>query len=47
MKSRSLVKDSVTMVYNPNGSIATLQRNGMKNDGTFGAIDNLTVPWSP
>ena len=45
MKSRSLVKDSVTMVYNPNGSIATLQRNGMKNDGTFGAIDSLDITY--
>ena len=45
MKSRSLVKDSVTMVYNPNSSITSLFRNGMKNDGTFGAIDSLTITY--
>jgi len=35
--------ESVT--YNPNGSITTLLRNGMKNDGTFGPIDDLTVTY--
>lgn len=35
--------ESVT--YNPNGSITSLQRNGMKNNGTFGAIDNLTISY--
>ena len=34
-----------TVTYNYNGSIASLQRNGMKNDGTFGAIDNLTITY--
>ena len=31
--------------YNPNGSIVSLLRNGMKNDGTFGAIDDLTITY--
>ncbi len=31
--------------YNANGSITSLLRNGMKNDGTFGAIDDLTVDY--
>ena len=31
--------------YNPNGSITSLLRGGMKNDGTFGNIDNLTVSY--
>ena len=31
--------------YNPNGSITSLQRSGMKNDGTFGLIDNLTISY--
>ena len=35
--------ESVT--YNPNGSITSLQRNGMKNNGTFGAIDSLTISY--
>ena len=35
--------ESVT--YNPNGSITSLLRNGMKNDGTFGAIDDLTITY--
>ena len=35
--------ESVT--YNPNGSIMSLLRNGMKNDGTFGAIDDLTITY--
>ena len=29
--------------YNANGSIISLLRNGMKNDGTFGLIDNLEI----
>lgn len=29
--------------YNKNGSIESLQRYGMKNDGTFGMIDNLAI----
>ena len=29
--------------YNPNGSITSLLRGGMKNNGTFGVIDDLTV----
>ena len=33
------------VTYNSNGSITSLQRNGMKNDGTFGAIDDLTVTY--
>ena len=28
-----------TVTYNANGAITSLVRNGMKNDGTFGAID--------
>ena len=35
--------ESVT--YNPNGAIISLLRNGMKNDGTFGAIDDLTITY--
>ena len=35
--------ESVT--YNANGSITSLQRNGMRNNGTFGAIDDLTVTY--
>ena len=31
--------------YNSNGSITTLQRNGMRNDGTFGAIDDLSIDY--
>lgn len=31
--------------YNSNGSITTLLRNGMKNDGTFGAIDDLSIDY--
>ena len=34
-----------TVSYNSNGSITSLQRNGMKNDGTFGLIDNLTITY--
>ena len=34
-----------TVTYNPNGSIISLLRNGMKNDGTFGAIDDLTITY--
>jgi len=33
------------VTYNPNGSITALQRNGMKNDGTFGAIDRLAIDY--
>ncbi len=32
--------------YNPNGSITSLLRGGMKNDGTFGDIDNLTINYN-
>lgn len=35
--------ESVT--YNPNGSIMSLLRNGMKNNGTYGAIDDLTISY--
>ena len=35
--------ESVT--YNDNGSIKSLRRNGMKNNGTFGAIDSLTITY--
>jgi RHS repeat-associated protein len=35
-----------TVTYNSNGSVASLQRNGMKNNGTFGAIDNLTISYN-
>ena len=34
-----------TVSYNPNGSIETLLRSGMKNDGTFGTIDNLAISY--
>ena len=34
-----------TVSYNSNGSIITLQRGGMKNNGTFGLIDNLTISY--
>ena len=33
------------MTYNANGSITSLLRNGMKNDGTFGPIDDLTITY--
>ena len=33
------------MTYNVNGFITSLLRNGMKNDGTFGAIDDLTITY--
>ena len=33
------------VTYNPNGSITSLQRGGMKNNGTFGLIDNLTISY--
>ncbi len=35
--------ESVT--YNANGSITSLRRNGMRNDGTFGLIDDLAVSY--
>ena len=35
--------ESVT--YNPNGSITSLLRNGMKNNGTFGLIDDLAISY--
>lgn len=35
--------ESVT--YNSNGSITSLQRYGMKNNGTFGLIDDLTITY--
>ena len=31
--------------YNANGSILSLLRGGMKNDGTFGVIDDLTISY--
>ena len=31
--------------YNPNGSITSLLRSGMKNDGTFGLIDDLSISY--
>lgn len=31
--------------YNSNGSITSLLRSGMKNDGTFGTIDDLTISY--
>ena len=31
--------------YNANGSILSLLRGGMKNDGTFGTIDDLTITY--
>ena len=34
-----------TVTYNPNGSIMSLQRNGMKNNGTFGLIDSLVISY--
>ena len=33
------------VTYNANGSITSLLRNGMKNDGTFGAIDDLSIDY--
>jgi len=36
--------ESVT--YNANGSITSLLRSGMKNDGTFGLIDDLTITYN-
>ena len=36
--------ESVT--YNSNGSITSLQRSGMRNNGTFGLIDSLTITYS-
>lgn len=35
--------ESVT--YNSNSSITSLQRKGMKNNGTFGLIDDLTITY--
>ena len=32
--------------YNSNGSITSLQRSGMRNNGTFGLIDSLTITYS-
>lgn len=32
-----------SLTYNGNGSITSLLRNGMKNDGTFGIIDDLSI----
>ena len=31
--------------YNANGSILSLLRSGMRNDGTFGVIDDLTISY--
>lgn len=31
--------------YNANGSILSLLRSGMRNDGTFGVIDDLTITY--
>ena len=36
--------ESVT--YNANGSILSLLRGGMRNDGTFGTIDDLTITYN-
>lgn len=33
------------VTYNANGSITSLLRKGMKNDGTFGAIDDLAIEY--
>ncbi len=33
------------VTYNANGSITSLLRNGMRNDGTFGPIDDLAVEY--
>ena len=33
------------VTYNPNGSITSLLCNGMRNDGTFGAIDDLSIDY--
>ena len=35
--------ESVT--YNANGSITSLLRNGMRNDGTYGTIDDLSISY--
>ena len=35
-----------SLTYNKNGSIMTLQRSGMKNDGTFGTIDDLRISYN-
>lgn len=32
-----------SLTYNRNGSITSLLRSGMKNDGTFGVIDDLSI----
>lgn len=32
--------------YNPNGSITMLLRSGMRNDGIFGDIDDLTITYN-
>ncbi len=29
--------------YNSHGTITSLQRNGMRNNGTYGIIDDLTI----
>lgn len=33
------------VTYTANGSIMSLQRNGMRNNGTFGAIDDLSIDY--
>jgi|GEM_PF-1177866 len=33
------------VTYNSNGSITSLLRKGMRNDGTFGAIDDLSIEY--
>ena len=33
------------VTYNPNGSITSLLCNGMRNDVTFGAIDDLSIDY--
>ena len=35
-----------SLTYNPNGSVTSLLRNGMKNNGTFGLIDSLAIIFS-
>ena len=35
-----------SLTYNANGSITSLLRGGMKNDGRFGLIDDLTISYN-
>jgi RHS repeat-associated protein len=43
MGSEGRFDESVT--YNANGSITSLLRNGMRNDGTYGTIDDLSISY--